>query len=263
VKLVNIKSVDRAMQILFAFNVEDRLLGVSELSERLGLNQSTVHHLAASLKQWGLLDQDPVSRKYRLGLRLVELGGTMLHSRSLTRAIQPYLYHIAENLKETAYLGILVGRDSLNVGQADGPHLIQYAGWQGRRTPFYCSSAGKVLAAYLSAHELDELINHEPLKAHTPNTITDPAALREHLAGVKSQGYAMGIGELDENINAIAVPIRRIATNDSRVIAALAVSGPAYRFTREACLAAVGFLKSVGQEISNKVNTEDFNQLSV
>jgi DNA-binding IclR family transcriptional regulator len=260
---MTIQSIDRAMHILFAFSVEDRLLGVSELSERLGLNQSTVHHLAASLKNWGLLEQDPASRKYRLGVRLIELGGTMLQSRSLARAIQPYLYHVANNLEETAYLGVLVGGDLLNLEQTCGPHLIQHAGWQGRRTPYYCASAGKVLAAYLPQPELNLLIERYPLKAYTAATITEPDLLRQHLSEVRAQGYATSIGELDENINAIAVPVKRLASNESRVVAALAVAGPAYRFTPDVCRAAVGFLKSVGQEVSSKINTEDFNYVNV
>lgn len=259
---MDIKSIDRAMQILFAFSLEDRLLGVTELSERLELNSSTIHHLAASLKKWGMLEQDPVSRKYRLGVRLIELGGTMLQSRSLARAIQPYLYHVAENIKETAYLGVLVGSDLLNLEQASGPHLIQYAGWQGRRTPYYCASAGKVLAAYLPTADLDMLLETYPLKAYTATTITDPDVMRQHLADVKAQGFAISIGELDENINAIAVPVKRIANTDGRVIAAIGVAGPAYRFSAEVCQSVATFLKSVGQEVSGKVSTEDFTFLS-
>ena len=256
-----IQSVERAIQILFEFSVEDRLLGVSELSERMGLNQSTVHHLASTLTDWGLLEQDPGSRKYRLGMRLVELGGTMLQSRSLARIIQPYLYHIAETVRESAYLGILMGKDVLNVEQVCGPHLIQYSGWQGRRTPFHTSSAGKVLAAYLPADELDRLITGDPLPTLTPNTRSDPDDFRRHLEEIHAQGYAMSIGELDLNVNAIAVPIKRAGQGQTRVIAAIGVSGPAYRFTREACLAATGFVMSVGQEVSSKVATDDFNYL--
>jgi DNA-binding IclR family transcriptional regulator len=257
--MTQIQSIDRAIQILYAFSTEDRLIGVSELSERLGLNQSTVHHLASSLKKWGLLEQDAASRKYRLGLRLIELGGTMLQSRSLARIIQPYLYHVAETVKESTYLGVLVGRDLLNIDQVSGPHLIQYSGWQGRRTAFYMSSAGKVLAAYLPPDELDKLINAGPLEAFTAKTRTDPDDLRRHLDEIRAQGYAMSIGELDENVNAIAVPIKRPGNDMTRVIAAIGIAGPAYRFTPEACLAAAGFLRSVGQEVSSKVATDDFN----
>ncbi len=258
---MTIQSLDRAIQILFAFTVEDRLLGVSELAERLDLNQSTVHHLASTLVDRGLLEQDSSSRKYRLGLCLVELGGTMLQSRSLARIIQPYLYHIAETVKESAYLGILMDRDVLNVEQVCGPHLIQYSGWQGRRTPFHSSSAGKVLAAYLPQDEQDRLLGSEPLLTLTPRTRTDLDAFRAHLEAIRAQGYAMSIGELDLNVNAIAVPIKRAGQGRMRVIAAIGVSGPAYRFTEEACRAVTGFIISVGQEVSSKVATDDFNYL--
>ncbi|MEZ4670919.1 MAG: IclR family transcriptional regulator [Anaerolineae bacterium] len=259
---MDIKSIDRAMQILFAFSIEDRLLGVTELSERLNLNSSTIHHLAASLKKWGLLEQDPVSRKYRLGVRLIELGGTMLQSRALARAIQPYLYHVAENIKETAYLGVLVGGELLNLEQECGPHLIQYAGWQGRRTPFHCTSAGKMLAAHLPTADLDILLDKYPLTAYTSKTITDPDILLQDLAEIKARGYSMSMGELDDNLNAIAVPVKRIGKSDGRIIAAIGVAGPAYRFTPEVCEGAAAFLKSVGQEVSSKVSTEDFTFLS-
>ena len=82
------------------------------------------------------------------------------------------------------------------------------------------------------------------------------------MAEVKAQGYAISIGELDENINAIAVPVKRLATNDAPVIAAVGVAGPAYRFTPESCRAAAAFLKSVGQEVSSKASTEDFTIMS-
>ncbi len=261
-KSMSIKSVDKAIQILFTFTTEERSLGVSEISEKLGMNASTVHHLAASLKQWGLLEQDPSSRKYRLGIRLIELGGTMLQGRNLARSIQPYLYEVATEVKETAYMGILLGGDLLNVEQVCGPQRIQYAGWQGRRTPFYCTSAGKVLAAYLPDQELDQLIAEHPLQGYTAQTITDVDVLREHLMQVRVQGYAMSIGELDETINAVAVPIKGLGNDNGQVIASIGVIGPAYRFTAEACQNAVAYMRSVGQEVSSRISMENVRYMS-
>ncbi len=153
-----IHSVDRAIQILLAFSVEEPLLGISEVSKKVGVNQSTVHHLVNSLTASGLIERDPRSRKYRLGLRTIALGGTMLRSRNLSVAIQPYLHHVADRLNETCYLGVLTGGELLNLEQVCGPQLVQHSGWQGRLTPFYCTSAGKVLAAYLPADEQRDLL---------------------------------------------------------------------------------------------------------
>ncbi|MCC7447499.1 MAG: IclR family transcriptional regulator [Anaerolineae bacterium] len=259
---MSIKSVDKAIQILFTFSAEERLLGVSEISAKLGMNASTVHHLAATLKQYGLLEQDPSSRKYRLGMRLIELGGTMLQGRNLARSIQPYLYHVATEVEETAYMGVLVGGDLLNVEQVCGPQRIQYAGWQGRRTPFYCTSAGKVLAAYMPDQELEQLIAEHPLQRFTPNTITDPHELREHLLQVRAQGYGISIGEMSLTINALAVPIKGLGNDNGQVIASIGVIGPAYRFTQAKCEAQIAFLQSVGQEISSRFSADNVRYLN-
>jgi DNA-binding IclR family transcriptional regulator len=256
---MSIQSVDRALQILFAFGVEDRLLGVSELSHRLGLTQATTHRLARSLTKWGLLEQDPASRRYRLAVRLIELGGTMLQGRGLTRTIQPYLYHISETLHESAYLGILVEGDVLNLQQVGGPQIVQYDGWLGRRTPFHCASTGKVLAAYLPEERLQRLLAEHPLTPYTANTITDLDTFHTELARVREQGFATSIGELDPNMNAIAVPVKRVNSTETRVIAAIGVAGPTYRFTEKMCLDAAPFLTVVGNEVSARLMNDEFN----
>jgi DNA-binding IclR family transcriptional regulator len=254
-----IQSVERAVRILGAFSVERPLLGITELSAMVELNQSTVHHLVRSLLRSGLIEQDPISRKYRLGLRLIELAGTMLHSRNLAQLIQPYLHHVADVLAETSYLGVMHEGDVINVEQVCGPHMIQYVGWQGRRTPFHCTSSGKALVAYLPTDALEHLIAYKGLARFTANTITDPSELKRHLAKVREQGYAINIGELEDHNNAIAVPIW--AQNGDRVAAALGVVGPSYRFKETNCHEAAPFLKSVAQEISSVVHVDDLASL--
>ena len=253
---MTIQSVGRAIQILFSFTVEEPLLGVSELSAKLGINQSTVHHLIQSLMAEGLIEQDAFSRRYYLGLRTIELGGTMLRSRNLSVEIQPFLHHVADQLEETTYLGMLVGGGLLNMEQVCGPHLIQHVGWQGRRTPFYCTSAGKVLAASLASDELEYLLHTQELTGFTQRTISTREELLEELACVRDQGYALNIGELDNHHHAVAVPIKW--RGGDQVVAALGVVGPAFRFSEARCLEAVPFLTSVAQEISSRLSSTIF-----
>ena len=243
-----IQSVNRAIQILFAFTVEEPLLGISDLSRKLGINQSTVHHLVQSLISSELIEQELNSKKYRLGLRTIELGGRMLRSRNLSVVVQQYLHHVADRLEETTYLGVLVNGELLNLEQVCGPHLVQHCGWQGRRTPFHCTSAGKALAAFLPGVELDRLIKGKGLPALTANTITDVEVLKQELEKVIEDGYALNIGELEDQNNAVAVPIKGPGKNQA--VAALGVVGPAYRFTEMKCREAVPYLKSVAVEIS-------------
>lgn len=244
-----IQSVDRAISILNAFSITDAQLGVTELSHRLGLHKSTVHRLLASLEKGGLVERDPRNRKYSLGIRLIELAGTMLNSRNVPQVVRPYLHYVADAVEELTYLAYLVRGEVLNVEQVPGPHLVQSVGWQGRRTPLHCTSAGKIFMAHMPEKELERVLQAD-LTRMTPKTITDPADLRYELERVREQGYATSFEELEEGTNALAVPI---SSPNDEVIAAIGVVGPSYRFTPERALSHLDVIRSVAREVSHRL----------
>jgi IclR family acetate operon transcriptional repressor len=244
-----IQSVDRAISILNAFSITEAQLGVTELSHRLGLHKSTVHRLLASLEKGGLVERDPRNRKYSLGIRLIELAGTMLNSRNVPQVVRPYLHYVADAVEELTYLAYLVRGEVLNVEQVPGPHLVQSVGWQGRRTPLHCTSAGKIFMAHMPEKELESVLQ-AGLARLTPKTITDPADLRYELERVREQGYATSFEELEEGTNALAVPI---SSPNNEVIAAIGVVGPSYRFTPERALSHLDVIRSVAREVSHRL----------
>jgi IclR family acetate operon transcriptional repressor len=244
-----IQSVDRAISILNAFSITEAQLGVTELSHRLGLHKSTVHRLLASLQKGGLVERDPRNRKYSLGIRLIELAGTMLNSRNVPQVVRPYLHYVADAVEELTYLAYLVRGEVLNVEQVPGPHLVQSVGWQGRRTPLHCTSAGKIFMAHMPEKELEKVLQ-AGLPRLTPKTITDPADLRYELERVREQGYATAFEELEEGTNALAVPI---SSPDNEVIAAIGVVGPSYRFTPERAISHLDVIRSVAREVSHRL----------
>jgi DNA-binding IclR family transcriptional regulator len=244
-----IQSVDRAVAILSAFNINEAQLGVTELSHRLGLHKSTVHRLLASLEKGGLVERDPRNRKYSLGIRLIELAGTMLNSRNVPQVVRPYLHYVADAVEELTYLGYLVRGEVLNVEQVPGPHLVQSVGWLGRRTPLHCTSAGKIFMAHMSEKELDQVLS-KGLPRLTPKTVTDPADMRYELERVREQGYATAFEELEEGTNAIAVPI---SGPHNEVIAAIGVVGPSYRFTPERAVSQLEIIRGVAREVSDRL----------
>ncbi len=249
-----IQSVNRAISILNAFSINEPQLGVTELSHRLGLHKSTVHRLLASLQKGGLVERDPRNRKYSLGIRLIELAGTMLNSRNVPQVVRPYLHYLADAAEELTYLAYLVGDEVLNVEQIPGPHLVQSVGWQGRRTPLHSTSAGKIFLAYMPEKELERVLE-KGLSGTTSKTITDPADLRYELERVREQGYATSFEELEEGTNAIAVPIT--SPNDE-VIAAIGVVGPSYRFTPERSMSHLDVIRSVAREVSHRLGNSLF-----
>ncbi len=244
-----IQSVDRAISILNAFSINEAQLGVTELSHRLGLHKSTVHRLLASLEKGGLVERDPRNRKYSLGIRLIELAGTMLNSRNVPQVVRPYLHYVADAVEELTYLAYLVRGEVLNVEQVPGPHLVQSVGWQGRRTPLHCTSAGKIFMAHMSEKQLERVFE-AGLQRLTAKTITDPADLRYELERVREQGYATSFEELEEGTNALAVPI---SSPNDEVIAAIGVVGPSYRFTPERAMSHLDVIRSVAREVSHRL----------
>lgn len=220
-----IQSVQRAAAILRSFTKTDSELGVTTLSQQLGLHKSTVSRLLSTLEQEGFVEQNPETGKYRLGLGLVTLAGIVLERISLRQVAQPHLNALAELTQETVNAVVLNGHDCMNVEGAASPRPVQYVGRIGRRTPLHCTSAGKILLTYLSPEKRRELLPEE-LARFTDKTVVDHQTLERDLDQIRQQGYAITHEEHQEGLSAVAAPIYDHA---GRVIAAIAVSGPTYR----------------------------------
>ena len=251
---MRIQSVDRAVALLNALNASKGEIGVTELSRRLGLHVSTVHRLLASLAHGGLVEQDPRSRKYRLGIRLVEFGNTILNTRKLPQVALPYLRYLADELKEVSYLAVRDGAEMVNVLQIPGPHESRPPTWLGRG-PLHCTSSGKIFLAHLPDDELESLLARG-LARLTPSTISDPVALRHELRQVREQGFATSWEEHEQGTNAIAVPL---SGSEFTVLAALSVVGPSYRFTPEKAMSCRSIMKGVSTQISRRLGSSWFD----
>ncbi len=219
-----LQSVSRALRALELI-ADAGELGVSELGRRLGVHKATASRLISTLAERGLVERDATSERYRLGLGLVRLAGAAIAGLDLVRAGHPVLEELAERTHETVNLGVISAGEVVYVDQVTGAQSVVVVSWVGRRTPLHCTSNGKVLLAWLDADTLDAVIS-EPLAKLTDATIVDPDVLRAQLQEVRARGYAQTMEELEEGLNAVAAPIRQA---DDRVIAALSVSGPAFR----------------------------------
>jgi DNA-binding IclR family transcriptional regulator len=248
-----VQSVDRAVAILSALSAKRDYLGVTELSNELGLHKSTVHRLLVSLQHGGLVERDPRTRKYRLGVKLVELGYAVLNSRGLPQVALPYLRYLADTLEEITYLAIRDNDRVLNVLQVPGPHLVQSIGWLGSG-PLHATSTGKVFLAYMSADQQQSYLDRG-LSRRTDTTVTDAAQLAAELQQVRERGYATAWGEEEQDVNAVAVPLEKAGEG---VVAAIGVVGPSYRFTREKALEAPEIMASIAREVGKRLDPQTF-----
>jgi DNA-binding IclR family transcriptional regulator len=220
----SLQSVNRALTAL-ELVADAGELGVSELGRQLGVHKATASRLAAVLAERGLLERDPVTERYRIGFGLVRLAGAAMSGLDLVRLARPILETLAERAREASNLGVRSGDDVVYVDQIAGSRSIVTVSWVGRRTPLHCTSNGKVLLAWADEQDRERLLA-APLESYTKHTVTDPDTLRRELESIRRRGYAQAVEELEEGLNAVAAPVRQA---DGRVIAALGVSGPAFR----------------------------------
>jgi DNA-binding IclR family transcriptional regulator len=241
-----LQSVDRALNVL------DLLArwgegGVSDLAVELDVHKSTAFRLLGSLEGHGLVEQTEDRGKYRLGFGLVRLAGAVSSRMDLTRNVRPVAERLAKDVGETVNLAVLREHYVVNIDQALGPSSVTTQNWVGALTPLHATSSGKVLLAHVERREQQRLLKIAGLKKYTPHTISDADALEKQLAGVLERGYAITVGEYEEGLNSIAVPVKGA---DRAVVGALSASGPSYRFTLERMEELAATLLEAGAQAS-------------
>lgn len=222
------QTVRRAIDLLDLLSAAPRGLALRQLSESLGLTRSTTHRLLSGLVAGGLVQFCPDTRRYRLGLKVLELSAVLLDSLDVREQAKPFMQQLNDFSRETVHLGVLDHFEVVFVGHIESPESVRMSVRVGRRAPAHCSSLGKVLLAGLEEGELQRYLHRRELGARTPNSITDSGRLLEALGEVRSLGYALDNEENRVGIRCVGAPVR---DHNGRVVAAISVSGPSFRLT--------------------------------
>jgi len=224
-----IKVLDKSFSVLDFLLKKGSAMNMTELAEKLGFYPSTIHRILDTLKQWGYVEQDSHTKKYQLGLKVLELGMAKLHQMDLVREAAPHLKALVNQYNETVHLGVLEEGEVIYLAKEESSQTIRMCSYVGKRTPLYCSALGKVLLAYFSAEERKEILGKKVLLPLTENTITDRRELEKELNKVKEQGFALDREENEKDIRCIAAPIRNY---QGKVIAAISISSLAFRIDK-------------------------------
>ena len=216
------QSLERGLAILSSFDSDRPLIGVSELSRELALSRSTAHRYIATLARLGYLQQDPDSKRYRLGPRVLDLGFSAINSMDLREVAAPHLRQLSDETGYTVNLAILDGIDVVYIERCrtarPGQREIDLNLHVGARLPAYCTAMGKAILAFLPEDRREELIAQIEFAPRGPNTLTDAASFRDELERIRTSGLAVNDEELAYGLRSIAAPIHSHA---EEVIAAL------------------------------------------
>jgi IclR family transcriptional regulator, KDG regulon repressor len=223
-----IQAIERAVAILNAFSADEHELGVTELAERLGLHKSTVHRFMVNLDAAGMVERNPRTGRYRLGMRIFELGGLVKQRMNLWDEALPFLESLVRDTGETGHLAVLDGGEAIYIERVEARRALRVPSAIGRGYPAHATNLGKVLLADLEPERLAEIIEERGLPAYTPHTIVDPRTLERELVRIRERGYAVDNEEYDEGLRCIGAPVR---DHSGRVVAALGIGGPVTRIT--------------------------------
>ena len=221
-----VQVLDRSLAIIDALaNARDDA-SLAELAEKVKLHKSTVHRLTSILERHGIVERDARSGRYRLGLRLFELGSIAMGRFNIRDRAHPHLERLLYEVDETVHLCALDAGEVLYLDKMEPVRSVRMASRIGRRNPVHCTSVGKAILAFLPESEADNILRQHGLKRLTPKTITTPAELKADLKLIRDKGYAIDNEENEEGVRCIGAPVLDYS---GRPIAAISISAPSFR----------------------------------
>jgi IclR family pca regulon transcriptional regulator len=233
------QSLARGLAIMECFKPGRSVLGIADIADELGMSRSTTHRYLTTLVALGYMEQDK-SRKYRLSLRVTDLGMSALNSTGLREQARSILEDLRRGSNFTVGLAMLDGAEIVYLDQVisfqRGQDKIDLGVGVGSRAPAYCTALGKVLLAHLPEEESRALLLRASMERRGPNAIAGKEALWAELRGVLEEGFATEDEEFASKRIAIAAPVRDEA---GTTIAAIDLSSYSSAITVERLAAAL------------------------
>jgi DNA-binding IclR family transcriptional regulator len=223
-----LKSVEKALQILEAFNISHPELSVAELEDILSLPKVSIYRFLRVLLRRGFITQNPQTRKYRLGIKVFELGSVVLRNMELRKAAFPLIEELSQRSGETVHLGILDGHEVVSIEGAESGYSLRISSPIGKRVYPHSTGIGKAILAFLQDEKIEEIIKEKGLPRFMKNTITEPEELKKELQLIQERGYAVDNEENEPGVRCVAAPI---LDSSHHVIASVSISGPSVRIT--------------------------------
>lgn len=245
-----VQSAERIFQVMEML-ADHGEMGLMELSSALGLHKSTVHRLLMSLIYMGYARQDEVSQKYMLSYKIVNMAGRILDKMDILQVAKPYMEQLSDLSKETVHLVQREGSNILYIYKVEAKiGTIRMVSRVGMVHPMYCSGVGKAIMATLPEHEVEQIWADSVIERKTEKTITELSRLKEVLAQVRRDGYALDDEENEKGVRCIAASLRDY---QKEVRFAFSISGPTSRMTRERVEQLAVDVKRVQAELSREL----------
>lgn len=248
-----IASVSKAIKVI-EFIASSKESGVTEISNGLGYGVSATYHLLNTLKEENVIVQDKNTKKFKLGLKLWQLGILAYDQNHISDVIKPYLKKLRDLTGETANLTIMDNYKVVYVAQEESDRLVRMFTKTGATAPLHCTGGGKTILAYKPEEVRNEIMNRIELEGFTDNTIVDKEAFIAEMDKIRKDGYGYDNEEREVGVSCIAAPIFDLS-ND--VIASISISGPTARFTDEAKEKWIEETLNIASQVTERLSVID------
>lgn len=245
-----IQSLDKAIDVLCSFSVNEPELGISEIAARLSMYKSTVHRILKTLEERGFVVQSLQNQKYRLGFKLFDLGYTVVSGLEVREVALPLMREVSANTRETVTLNIVDNYERVCIEKVESTEAVRNFVQIGGRNPLWLAGSGKLLLAYLPEEETERIIRGRNLGVTVQGKHITERELREELVLIRERGYAVSHSERNIGSASVSAPIRN---HEGICIAGISISGPESRFTEDRLPMLIEQVTVTAKNISNRL----------
>ncbi|ALS22977.1 MULTISPECIES: IclR family transcriptional regulator [Paenibacillus] len=254
VNVNSVRAIDRAIDLLNVFSVEHPVLTIDEIVAKTKLPKTTAYRILYTLELRGLIQYDQKNQNYRLGLKLLEYAGTLTTLLDVRQEAEEILINLQTNTKQTVIMAVIEQETFVYVFLRENPVGFKYSSYIGLRRPINFGVLGQVIMAHLTEDELERLLQKHPLVRMTSKTVTDLDVLRVRFKKIKEERVYADMEETYEGGIAIGAPIYDA---EGKLIAALAILGPAVQLDGDRLEPAKLMVKEAASQISLKMGFKE------
>lgn len=245
-----VHSLTKGVKVLSAFDYSRKELSVQEISKITGIHRTTVHRSIFTLEKEGFIERNESNGKYRLGLKLFELGNMVAANMDIRHRARTYLEKLADDCEIAVHLVIRDGWEAIYIDKVESPKsMIRYSR-VGMRVPLYCTAVGKIILGGVSDEDIIKALSKTEFIKLTPNTVDNLYELLKQVQNAREFGYALDLEEIQLGLICIAVPVYNHLGN---IVAAVSASGSASQLPMDSIQQLVKKVQEAGNGISSSL----------
>ncbi len=246
----SIPSLSRAIEVLELLARHKGGLSLAEITRKTDIPKSTLFRILATLQHQRCVAAHESNGKYRLGLKLWELGNAYLGQSDLDSAAVPYMKELAGACAESVFLGVLDEREVIYVRRIESPKSVMVVRKLGQRAPAYCTATGEAMLAFMPHDEVERIFDEHELRVYNPKTNTNRGELWRRLKQIRMQGVAVVDGEYNAKLLCVSAPI---LDESARPRASITVAMLSEKSNIERVQEVQGLVRQAAQGISSEL----------